>query len=110
MIDIQPKAIDKVGDEELRVIWNDGHRSVFSFQLLRRSCRCAECKDEVTGEAKLAPESIPATLKAGRAEMVGQYGLSFAFSDGHGTGIYTFEHLRGICPCGECSGYRGARG
>jgi DUF971 family protein len=28
--------------------------------------------------------------------------LSFSFSDGHGTGIYTFEMLRKLCRCKDC--------
>ena len=33
----------------------------------------------------------------GAAE-VGTYALRFGFSDGHATGIYSFEWLRRICP------------
>jgi hypothetical protein len=33
---------------------------------------------------------------------VGNYALSFAWSDGHQTGIYTFGHLRDLCPCPQC--------
>jgi DUF971 family protein len=35
---------------------------------------------------------------------VGNYAISFAFSDGHGTGIYRFDFLREICPCDLCGG------
>jgi hypothetical protein len=33
---------------------------------------------------------------------VGNYALAFAWSDGHSTGIYTFEYLRKLCPCPQC--------
>jgi DUF971 family protein len=28
--------------------------------------------------------------------------LQIQFSDGHATGIYSFEHLRELCPCEKC--------
>jgi DUF971 family protein len=33
---------------------------------------------------------------------VGAYGLRVQWSDGHGTGIYTFERLLATCPCARC--------
>lgn len=32
----------------------------------------------------------------------GNYALNFKFNEGHDTGIYSYEHLRKICPCPEC--------
>jgi DUF971 family protein len=34
---------------------------------------------------------------------VGRYAIRFHWSDGHSTGIYTFEHLRELCPCPICA-------
>jgi len=36
-------------------------------------------------------------------EEVGHYAFRIDWSDGHNTGIYTYEHLRKICPCKECN-------
>jgi DUF971 family protein len=33
---------------------------------------------------------------------VGNYAIRIMWSDGHSTGIYSFEHFRKICPCPEC--------
>ena len=33
---------------------------------------------------------------------MGNYAISIAFSDGHGTGIYRYDFLREICPCEKC--------
>ncbi|MEK7316525.1 MAG: gamma-butyrobetaine hydroxylase-like domain-containing protein, partial [Candidatus Eisenbacteria bacterium] len=33
---------------------------------------------------------------------VGQYALHFDWSDGHTTGIYSYDYLRRICPCDAC--------
>ena len=43
------------------------------------------------------------TLKMLSVEPVGSYAIRIHWSDGHNTGIYSYEHLRKICPCAECS-------
>ncbi|MDE2293258.1 MAG: DUF971 domain-containing protein [Elusimicrobia bacterium] len=94
-----PEKLEKVGDERFRVRWEDGHVSEYTFRRLRLACRCANCRDEFTGAPLLDPATVPADLKATKATMVGNYAVAFQFSDGHGSGIYTFESLREICPC-----------
>jgi DUF971 family protein len=37
-------------------------------------------------------------LTATNAQLVGGYALRVEFSDGHDTGIYSFNYLREICP------------
>jgi DUF971 family protein len=34
--------------------------------------------------------------------LVGRYAVSIEWSDGHDDGIYSYETLRGLCPCGRC--------
>ncbi len=41
-------------------------------------------------------------VTAKSAQAMGNYALQISFSDGHATGIYSFEHLREICPCEAC--------
>jgi len=41
-------------------------------------------------------------LKMLGVEPVGHYAIRIDWSDGHKTGIYSFEHFRRICPCEEC--------
>jgi DUF971 family protein len=36
-------------------------------------------------------------------EMVGRYAIRILWSDGHNTGLYSYDHLRQICPCAECN-------
>jgi len=108
MLNFNPRSIEKVEDSELRITWEDGHETSLDFASLRRSCPCATCKDEWTGEALIDPASVPDTLVATRADVVGNYALTFTFSDGHGTGIYPFELLRKMCRCAECSYHPGS--
>jgi DUF971 family protein len=41
-------------------------------------------------------------LKILTAEPVGHYAVRIHWSDGHNSGIYSFDHFREICPCPEC--------
>jgi DUF971 family protein len=43
-------------------------------------------------------------LKMLSAAPVGNYAIRIDWSDGHKTGIYSYEHFRRICPCDECAG------
>ncbi len=102
-----PSGLKKLGDREFDIQWSDGHASRYSFRYLRQNCQCALCVDEWTSRPILARESVAEDLKGMGASLVGQYALQFGFSDGHSTGIYTFDHLRKICPCETC--VRGAK-
>ena len=97
-----PTEIKKTGPCELTVSWDDGHLSIFRIKYLRSECMCAGCVNEMTGERTLDPTSVPEDVTITGAETVGRYGVRFAFSDGHGEGIYTWRRLREICPCAVC--------
>ena len=84
---------------ELAVAWEDGHESFFPGHALRCACSCAACVDELTGRRTLREERIPQDVHALSVHAVGNYGISIEWSDGHSTGIYTFERLRELCPC-----------
>lgn len=99
------------------IVWADGHASHYDFVYLRENCPCATCNDErikkeSLGEASPTFVSSPALPmfkpkpRAQSATPVGQYAIQLSFSDGHSTGIYSYEHLRSICPCAECSSRR----
>ena len=107
-VNFNPSNIEKVADDELRIVWEDGHVSLFNFRFLRQNCPCASCRDELSGKRTLDPESVPESLVASSANVVGNYALSFGFSDGHGTGIFSFENLRKMCSCKECSYHSGS--
>ncbi len=89
-------------DRSLRLTWSDGHRAVFDFDYLRGYCPCASCQGHHASEVKYQPPQSPVTIDS--VEPVGNYAVAFAFSDGHGTGIYRFDFLRSVCPCPQCAG------
>ena len=58
----------------------------------------------MTGQQRLREASISPEVSPLAIDPVGRYALRFRWSDGHSTGIYTFEHLRELCPCPTCAG------
>jgi DUF971 family protein len=99
---VTPAEIRKQGEERIVIRWQDGHTSTFGARLLRGRCPCAQCVSEATGQRLVSEEHIPPGVTIAAARTVGNYALHFSFSDGHTTGIYSFEYLRRICPCEEC--------
>jgi hypothetical protein len=44
----------------------------------------------------------PGSLRLVSFALVGRYGLTPTWGDGHRTGIYTWDALRGLCDCFAC--------
>ncbi|HSE28127.1 MAG TPA: DUF971 domain-containing protein [Gemmatimonadales bacterium] len=99
-----PVAIER-RDDGILVTWDrEGHEALFAARSLRLACPCAVCVDEVTGRPLLEPSRVPADVRPLQVALVGAYALRVTWSDGHGTGLYTFEWLRRACPCPRCAG------
>ena len=77
----------------------------------RSACvRCRSCVDEISGQPKLDPSTVPENLQIAQVSSVGHYAIQVVFSDGHGSGIQTFENLRGpLCQCPSCEQQRSTR-
>lgn len=103
-MDAQPVEIRRVDGREVHVTWADGHRSVYANKALREVCPCAGCVHELTGERMLDPRTVRADIRAEAIALVGRYAVQITWSDGHSTGIYTFQRLRADCPCEACRG------
>jgi prepilin-type processing-associated H-X9-DG protein len=96
------------------VTWADGHASHYDFTYLREECPCATCNDAREKKASLG-EAAPTFMtspalpmfkpkpRAQSATQIGSYAIQFSFTDGHSTGIYSYDHLRNICPCADCA-------
>jgi DUF971 family protein len=94
------------------IVWADGHRSHFDFAYLREECPCATCNDErgkkeafaaVTKTSSAVLPMFKPKPRAQSATVMGNYAVQINFSDGHSTGIYSYDLLRTICPCPECA-------
>jgi ATP-binding protein involved in chromosome partitioning len=89
-------------NSRLLIAWNDDHKSSYDPFQLRLACPCAQCVSETTGERLIRPADILPDIKPQEMRPVGRYGVSFQWSDGHSTGIYTFARLRELCRCELC--------
>jgi DUF971 family protein len=97
----------------LEIDWQDGHKSAWTFAWLRDACPCATCVDERKNEGRKIgqPKSKSGELlpmykplaKPASAHAVGRYALQFNWLDGHSAGIYSWEYLRRVCQCRECT-------
>ena len=90
----QPKKADLISPFEFRIEWKGGDVSTYKARDLRLACPCASCVDENTGAPLLDPKTVKEDIILLGAELVGRYGLSFQWSDGHRTGIFAWPLLK----------------
>lgn len=111
---ITPVRLNLKKDEKLEIDWKDGHHSTYTISLLRSQCPCAACRAVRGGyeghapaisttvrpktSLTILPGNYSQPLAALSAELVGNYALRIDWSDGHGSGIYSFEFLRDLSP------------
>jgi len=93
---IEPIEIVEESDKELFIKWSDGKKTVYNAAHLRKSCPCAGCINEWTGEKILKSDLVADDLSFSSMSIVGRYALNFRFSDNHETGIYSFQYLRDL--------------
>ena len=98
-----PKPVDISANREasqVKIKWSNGEESVFSFDLLRNSCPCAECrgghanmKSEPDDSMFIIPLMDAKTTELAGIKPVGGYAVSLQWGDGHSAGIYTWHYL-----------------
>lgn len=95
---ISPQKIEIIADM-LAISWNDNTETFLPQQELRAMSPSAE----TTGERDLLGKKLGGEW--GRSydgvtllnwEIVGGYALKLSFSDGHNSGIYSYEYLRAL--------------
>lgn len=93
------------------ITWADGHSSHFEFAYLRDQCPCATCNDERGKKEVLTTMNLPSSPllpmykpkpRAQAATQVGNYAIQISFTDGHSTGIFSYDYLRTLCRCEDC--------
>lgn len=105
-----PAALDIKKDRGLTVTWADGAVSHYPVAYLRRMSPSADMKSLRDEMAKNPLTVLPSGGGAGGvggmggpltildAQLRGNYAIWVSFSDGHSTGIYSWEYLRRIDP------------
>jgi DUF971 family protein len=82
----------------LTIDWNDGAQFTYSFAGLRAVCPCVQCRGGHENMGRPADKEVLRTavdpaLNLENIEQVGSYAIAFTWSDGHYTGIYTWDYL-----------------
>ncbi len=93
---IAPQEIQVIGSE-IAIRWADGKESFITFATLRAASPSAEVRGEhdifghqYGGEA---PKSYVG-VEVASWEQIGNYAIRFEFSDGHRSGLYSYDLLR----------------
>jgi ATP-binding protein involved in chromosome partitioning len=89
----RPKEVNTQDEKVTVITWEDSKVSRYPNRYLRSMCPCAQCVNENTGERMISIESIDPNVRLVSVSPVGRYALHFQWSDGHGTGLYSFDTL-----------------
>lgn len=89
----QPLTINRHGEHDIHIRWKSGEDAVYPARFLRGQCPCATCVDEMTGKRIVTESLLPILVYPTKVEPVGRYAIQIFWSDGHSTGIYTWERL-----------------
>lgn len=98
---LRPKHLDLKKDRGLTVEWEDGSTSYYSIAYLRKMSPAADnrkMREEMeSNPLAVLPTSVAQTLdqplKAVDVQFVGNYAIRIVFSDGHSSGIYSWDYL-----------------
>ena len=100
-----PKQIHSLKEEgALEIEWNDGRKYLLPFRFLRGQCPCASCVNEITGERTLDFSTISNDIHPMNMSFSGNYALKISWSDGHNTGLFTWDYLSKLCRHDEIRG------
>lgn len=93
-----PTNIQLIG-QEVAIAWSDGAETYGTFERLRAASPSAATQGErdILGQLHGGDSSrhFPGVEVLGW-ERVGNYAIRFDFSDGHRTGLYSYDYLRKI--------------
>lgn len=82
------------GRRLLRVAWRGGGESALSFERLRVNSPSAEVHGHSAAGRKIVTGKSDVNVL--RAEPVGRYAVRIVFDDGHDSGLFTWDWLRGL--------------
>ncbi len=89
----RPIEITRANEHDVKIRWNDGREVVYPARFLRFQCPCAVCVDEMTGRRTLQEHTLAPDVHPLGIDPVGHYAIQIYWSDGHSSGIYTWERL-----------------
>ena len=90
---IRPAQVGHDTGGGIAVRWEDGPTSTFAPVWLRARCPCAGCVEEWTGKRTTLEAQIDPTVKCKGISPVGNYAVQLDWTDGHQTGIFSWDYL-----------------
>lgn len=90
----RPVRMWQAADNRLAIAWSDGERTFHGTYELRTSCPCALCIEEWTGRRLPSLDAVKETVRPVAIEPVGRYAIQPEWSDGHKSGLFSFDELR----------------
>jgi len=102
---LKPETLDLIG-HEVAIRWNDGSEDFFSMETLRRASPSAENQGEPDLFGRMTGGSQQTSFPGVRVvhwQPVGGYAIRFDFSDGHRTGLYSFDYLKRLAAASSSS-------
>jgi DUF971 family protein len=90
---VRPTDLALDPDGNLLVRWDDGKESKFAPRWLRARCPCAECVEEWSGKRVVGDAQVKEDVKPRAMNQVGRYAMQIDWTDGHSTGIYSWDYL-----------------
>ena len=91
-----PVEIGRANEHDILITWKDGKQTLFPARFLRLACPCAACVEEMTGRKILDESTVPEDVHPLSIVPVGRYAIQIQWSDGHNTGIYTWDRLHDL--------------
>ena len=97
--DRAPAGIDVDRATGVTLTWSDGTSAFYALEELRVNCPCAECRGLRERDLPVWPKpNSPQPLRIEDAELIGAWGVTLIWNDGHSTGIFSWEMLRSWRP------------
>ncbi len=96
---LTPVKITRPKPYLLTIAWSDGLETTITIRTFRDECPCASCKGEnIMGTTYSFGMQIikPGMYELASIQVVGNYAIQADWKDGHNTGIYSWDILRGI--------------
>ena len=93
---VAPQDIQIIGSE-IAIRWDDGQESYLTFASLRAASPSAETRGERDIFGYQYGGEVPKNyvgVEVTGWEQIGNYAIRFEFSDGHRTGLYSYDLLR----------------
>ena len=92
----------------MRVVWADGHESLYELPALRRSCPHTGSSGEMGRPRTVDGHTVFTQRQTTLADVqqLNRFGLPFIWADGHDDGLVSYALLRTLCPCDACTAMR----